>query len=220
MKALRPLADVRQMYVVDALRYSLVMESRAYKEMWGALRRIERCKATHPPDTVSLRALAAAWETVDMTHRVIGLAGQVRGLTHKSLEYRSFVGSTKSIVKFRNQFQHLNSHIPKLVGKSNPVMGTLSWVSKSSKSNYTISFGGGNQDTNYHTIPFTPDDWSFACTFQLTAGNNDLDLTRSHSACIAFSDHLGRWLTESNMLQRIRQKVGVIRVHLNRRPPS
>ena len=220
MRSLKPLADVRQIHVIDALRYGLLMEARAYANLWSALRRIERSKETHPSEAATLKAFAAAWEVVDMAHRALGLAGQVRGLSQRTPEFRQFIRDTKVVTHFRNQFQHLNSHIPKIYGKTNPVLGTLSWVTKSGKSNYTMSLGGGNQDTHYHTIPFDTVEWTFAREIQLTAGGRDVDVTIIHAACQKFSSHVTSWLSDTGMMQRMKQRVGIVRVHLNRRPPS
>lgn len=126
--------DVKQVYVLDALRYSFWSEQQAYSRLIRQLRSIENRGGAPVPESAAVATLASAWQLIDTVHRTRGLFTQVRGLKHRSPEFKAFARATSTVAEFRNFFQHLNSEIPRLKGKAYPIMGLLSWVGRDSGS--------------------------------------------------------------------------------------
>ena len=220
MKSIKELPDVRQMLVVDSLRYSLAMENRAYKLMWNSLRRIERSKARHIPERSALSALANAWQVIDMTHRIRGLAYQVKGFKQKSPAFQLLIRGTSKVVEFRNQLQHLNSYIPSVDGPTNPPMGSIAWVNADPCASHAMTFGRGKKGVSFATLPYSGDTLTFPMQFQFALGGRSINLVETNRDCRHFEEFLTNWLSSSGMLEGFSQKIATIRLRVNPRSPA
>jgi hypothetical protein len=219
MRTLKIGEDIRQVYILDALRYTLMLENRSHAALWVALRRLERFRGSHPAERTAVAAYAEAWQCIDMTHRARGLARQIRGMSQKAPEFQKFIRATDRIDVFRNHLQHLNTNIPKIVGSTNPVLGAMSWLTANPRVCMTVSIGRGDKDCHYHTLVFDSVELIFTSTFLFTAGGLDVDLTKTNATCRGFESHLDQWLREQHMLEPTTQRVGTVIVHLGDRPP-
>ena len=80
MKILSNVLGQKQILVIDALRLSLEIERAMNSRLWRVLRGIERLDdASYPRPVTVLNAIGLAWQLIDTTHRIRGLADQVRG---------------------------------------------------------------------------------------------------------------------------------------------
>ncbi len=68
MRTLSNFGSTRHVLIVDALRYTLLLEQKAFTSMCRALRRIENDDdgTGHPNRALTLTALSAAWNIVDI----------------------------------------------------------------------------------------------------------------------------------------------------------
>ncbi len=87
MRTLRNFGSTRHVLIVDALRYTLLLEQKAFTSMCRALRRIENDDdgTGHPNRALTLTALSAAWNIVDTVNRLRGLVRQVPRLSQRRL---------------------------------------------------------------------------------------------------------------------------------------
>jgi hypothetical protein len=214
MHGLRNFQGTRYTLIVDALRYSLVLEYRAYAAISRALRAIERDRRLHPSEARALSAINNAWHIVDVVHRVRGLITSVPGLPNKTPEVQVFLRNTAPTEDFRNLYQHLNSEIGKIRTTTNPIMGVLSWVTQNPSKSITMFLGTGAADIQVHTVAL--DTWrgEFAQTRLFSAGNRDLELDKIHAGCKRIGSYLNEWLRSNNKLAEEEMKVGVFRFDL------
>lgn len=219
MKQLANIESTRHIQIVDALRYSLELERKAFLSIKSALRKIERADdgKGHPNHSVTLHAFSSAWAVIDTAHRIRGLITQVPGLSQKSPEIQVFVRSTATVEDFRHLYQHLNSVIPKINGMTNPIMGVLSWVSSNPSDSFTVFLGTGSKETQIHSVSI--DTWNncFAQNLLFSAGNKDIELDKLHSQCQAVSKFLNAWLKSKGYLSKESTKVGVFRFNIRPR---
>ena len=206
------------MLIVDALRYTLLLEQKAFTSMFRALRRIENDDdgTGHPNGALTLTALSAAWNIVDTVHRLRGLVRQVPKLSQKSPEVQLFIRNTSFIAEFRNVYQHLNTVIPKIEGTTNPIMGVLSWVTKDPTKSITVFVGTGSPDINFHTLVLDTWKMEFAQRFLFSVGNKDIDLEEIHDSCKRFRNFFNSWLDQNGYLSEEEATVGVMRFQIGR----
>lgn len=213
MRALSNFKNTRHLLVVDALRYALLIEQRAFASLRRALRRIETLNTVkrRPSEAVALTALTAAWTMVDTVHRARDMVRQVPSLSQKKPDVQLFVRNSQEVGTFRDLYQHLNTEIPKMAGKANPVMGVLSWVTKDPRKSITIFVGTGAQDLELHTVVF--DTWKneFVQSTLFSAGNRDINLESLHEDCRRFRRFFDEWLAENNHLSSEELSVGIVR---------
>lgn len=216
MKALANVEPTRLNHILDALRYSLELEKKAYHSLSRAFRKIEASDDDkgHPNHTLALNAFSNAWSILDTAHRIRGLITQVPALSQRTPDIQVFIRSTLAVEGFRHLYQHLNSEIPKVKGTTNPIMGVLSWVTKNPSNSITIFLGTGTNETRVHTVSL--DTWTgrFAHNLLFSAGNKDIELDQVHSRCRALSKILDKWLVSKAMLSTESAKVSVIRFHI------
>lgn len=201
MKILSNVLGQKQILVIDALRLSLEIERAMNSRLWRVLRGIERLDdASYPRPVTVLNAIGLAWQLIDTTYRIRGLADQVRGLQHKLPEYQLFQRNTASTKAFRNFFRHLNSEIPKLPAGTNPIIGVLSWVTKVPSKSRTIVYGTFPTDGNFHSL--VVDTWTgrFASQLHFTAGQKDLDIDNIHKEVTRFRTFFSKWLVNNRLL--------------------
>jgi hypothetical protein len=201
MKTLSNINEQKQVLVIDALRLSLEIERVMNSRLWRVLRNIEKVDDTsHPRPIAVLNAIGLAWQLIDTTYRIRGLAEQVKGLSHKLPEYQLFQRNTASTESFRNFFQHLNSEIPKLPTKTNPIIGALSWVTKVPSKSRTIVYGTFPKDGSFHSLAV--DTWAgrFATKLEFTAGQKDLDIDNVHKEVTRFRIFFSKWLLTNGFL--------------------
>ena len=212
MKALQASLDRKQILVLDALRYSLMHERDVFRAVTRFLRRIGKMPFnSRPPDRLAIGALASAWQLIDNIYRIRGLLRQVKGLSQKSPQIQLFLRNTAGVDNFRNFFQHLDSSIAKLSGKSYPIMGVLSWVTHDPAMSCSLSLGHWTKDTHAHSL--VVDTWtsSFVARIQLDAGNASIELANAHSSARKLSAFLERWLRTKNMLRDTELAASVMR---------
>ena len=203
MKTLSNITDQKQVLVIDALRLSLEIEKTMNSRLWRILRRIEKLDdRSHPRPVAVLNAIGLAWQIIDTTHRMRGLTDQVRGLSHKLPEYQLFQRNTARTEAFRNFFQHLNTEIPKLPAKTNPIIGILSWVTKVPNKSRTIVYGMFPKDGNFHSLAI--DTWTgqFASRLEFSAGQMNIDIDNIHQEVTRFRRFFEKWLDENQYLGR------------------
>lgn len=193
----------QQILIIDALRLSLEIEKSLNTRLWRVLRSIEKVEdSSHPKSTTVLNALGLAWQIIDTIHRTRGLTEQVRGLSHTSPEYQLFQRNTAHAEDFRNFFQHLNSEIPKLPVKTNPIIGVLSWVTKFSNKSRTVAYGTFLKDGNFHSLAV--DTWAgkFANKLEFTAGQMSIALDTIHREVSRFRIFFDKWLVKNEYLSK------------------
>jgi hypothetical protein len=201
MKTIKNVSDQKQILVIDALRLSLEIEKTMNSRLWRILRRIEKLDdRSHPKPIDVLNSIGLAWQIIDTTHRIRGLAEQVRGLSHKLPEYQLFQRNTTRTEAFRNFFQHLNSEIPKLPDKTNPIIGLLSWVTKAPNKSRTIVFGTFPKGGNFHSLAV--DTWTgqFANRLEFTGGQMNIDMDSIHREVTRFRLFFEEWLRNHQYL--------------------
>lgn len=216
MKQLADRTNAQRLYTIDALRYTLLLENKAHRTLWRALRSIERKDKppdSHPSEETSLTAIGSAWEIIDMVHRARGLVGQVRRLRKNTPDVQLFIRNTANVEKFRHLFQHLNTKIGNIRGEFNPIMGALSWVTSNTTVAYTIATGTSAENTNVHTLAFNVCSGRFTQNLVLSAGNEDIELDELHQRCRLFQTYFNTWLDGQGMLSEEEQSVGIVRFH-------
>ena len=213
MKNLANFGSTRHVFIVDALRYTLLLEQKAFTSMCRALRRIENNDdgTGHPNRALTLTAISAAWNIVDTVHRLRGLVRQIPELSQRDPEVQLFIHSTSLIEDFRNIYQHLNVSIPRIEGKTNPVMGVLSWITNDPMKSITIFVGTSTPDTEFHTVTFDRLKREFVQRFLFSVGNKDIDLDEIHSSCKKLRKFFEAWLTQNGHLSAEEASVGVVR---------
>lgn len=219
MKQLHNIASTKEILILDALRYSLEIERKAYVSLKRSLKKIEKTheKEVHPSESVTLSALLNAWVIVDTTYRIRGLVGQVKGLSQKSQELQVFLRSTASIKDFRDLYQHLNSEIPKITGATNPIMGVVSWVASNPADSLTVFLSTGSAEIQAHTVAY--DNWNhcFAQKLLFSAGNKDIELDKLHMQCSSITKYLKKWLKSKNYLSNEPLKPSIIKFGIRRK---
>jgi hypothetical protein len=201
MKTLSNISNQKQVLVIDALRLSLEIEKTMNARLWRILRNIEKLDdASHPKPIEVLNAIGLAWQIIDTTHRIRGLAEQVRGLSHKLPEYQLFQRNTVRTEAFRNFFQHLNSEIPKLPDKTNPIIGVLSWVTKNPNKSRTIVHGTFPKEGGFHSLAV--DTWTdqFASRLEFSGGQMNIDIDKVHFEVTRFKKFFEHWLIDNQYL--------------------
>lgn len=191
-----------------------MLEEKAYKSLWRALRSIEtndKGPGGHPSQETTLTAIGRAWEVVDMVHRARGLVGHVPLLRKNTKEVQIFLRLTSSVEEFRNLFQHLNTEISKIRGEFSPIMGAISWTTREPGRSITIMTGSSAEDTKFHTLAFDMRRRQFSNQLVLGAGLKDVDLFELHSRCRSFRSFFERWLVEQQLLSKKDQSVGIVR---------
>lgn len=216
MKGLRNFSSTRHVLVIDALRYSLVLERKAYSVFSRAIRTIEKQDdgKGHPKESHALLAIGSAWEIIDIVQRARGLLTQVSGLPQKSPEVQLFLRNTARAEDFRNLYQHLNTALAKLKGATNPVMGAVSWVTKNPNHSITIFVGTGTPDVQVHTVAFDNRELRFAQQLLFSAGNKDIELDKLHLSTQRLFRFLNEWLRSEDHLSQDAMKVGVVRFQI------
>lgn len=203
------------MLVVDALRYSLLLERNAYAGLTRVLRKMEKHDVTeHPREAYALSAIGNAWAMIDIAHRVRGLVTQISGLPHRNPEVQLFLRSTKSVEDFRNLYQHLSSGLARLSMPTNPVMGVVSWVTKEPRHSITIYVGTGTRDIQVHTVAYDRQDDKFPQVLLFSAGNRDIEIDKLHASCRRISSFVDKWLVSSGHLSDQVLEVSVIRFQI------
>lgn len=199
MKALQGLKSTRDLLVVDALRYSLRLEAKAYRELLRSKIEIEKIANCPAPDheELVLGMLGEAWQLLDFCYRSRGLVGQVPGLKQRAPEVELFKRGTALVERFRNVFQHLNSDIGRRVGAGNPVMGVLSWVTSDPRCSITVSVGTGSTEIQFATLALDTHTYEFVREFQFSAANLVVDLEKVHAACVDFESYFVLWLNQN-----------------------
>ncbi len=217
MEQLCNITSTKEILILDALRYSLEIEHKAYIALKKSLRKIEKAhdKELHSNHSVTLNILSNAWALVDTTYRIRGLVTQVRGLSQKSQELQVFLRSTASINDFRNLYQHLNSEIPKISGTTNPIMGVVSWVTSNPADSITAFLSTGSTEIQAHTVAY--DNWNhcFAQVLLFSAGNKDIELDKLHVQCKSIAKHLKNWLKQKNYLSKESAKANIIKFRVS-----
>jgi hypothetical protein len=201
LKSLKASLDRKQIFVLDALRYSLALERHAFGQLTRKLRRIGDLPPTsRPSDALAISTLASAWLLIDILHRVRGLLRQVKGLPQKTPGVQVFLRGTSDAESFRHFFQHLDSSIAKLHGTSYPILGVLSWVTRDPAWSCSLTFGHWTKGTHSHSMVVDTHTTKFVASIQLDAGTSSLELARAHAAVRALSLFLEKWLQSANML--------------------
>lgn len=212
MKALQGIENRKQIFVLDALRYSLLGERRAYARVVRLSRSMEgRPFPARPRESTALAALGSAWQMVDIVYRARGLIRQVKGMSQRSPQVQLFMRETARVEGLRNFFQHLNSSIAGLTAKSYPIMGVLSWVGRDPMMSYSISIGHWTKDTEAHTLAV--DTWknTFVVPLQLDAATTSLNLAAVHEHSIRISAFVERWLNKQGFVSATDIGVSVMR---------
>ena len=216
MKQLADKTDPRRLYTIDALRYTLLLENKAHRTLWRALRSIEtkdKSPHSHPSEETTLTAIGSAWKIIDMVHRSRGLVRQVPRLRQKTTEVQQFLRNTANVEEFRHLFQHLNADIGKIRGDFSPIMGGISWVTRDTSVAFTIMTGTSAENTNFHTMAFNTVKGRFSNNLVLGAGLKDIDLDGLHQRCKLFQTFFNGWLENQGMLSVKDQSVGIVRFH-------
>ena len=216
MKTLQGFEQTRHLLVVDALRYTLLIENQAYSAMRRAMSRVENAGANskHPSHNSVVTIFRSAWETVDSIRRVRGLANQVYGLSQNRGEIKGFYEKTKSVENFRNIYQHLNSDLQKVVGKTSPVLGAVSWVTRDPLKSITTMLGTMNPEIQTHSLTLDREKWELIPKIQLQVRDLDLDLFSAHQAARKLQVFIERWLNESGRLSEKTSHASVIRFNI------
>jgi hypothetical protein len=212
VKALHSGLDRRRLFVLDALRYSLVNEARVFARLSRQLRRIGRLPpGTTPKETLALDALSSAWQLVDTVYRVRQLLRQVRGLEHKSPPLQLFLRGTIAVEEFRHLFQHLDSAIPRITGRAFPIMGVISWATPNPMLSCTMTVGHWGPETHAHTLALDTWTGAFVNSIRLDAGTASLDLTSLHRATRKLATFLERWLRQQRLVTKISSSASIFR---------
>jgi hypothetical protein len=199
--------------VVDALRYSLLLERKAYAALARVLRAIEKRDGAgaHPSEAQALSAIANAWHIIDVVHRVRGLLVNVPGLSKKAPEVQVFLRHTAATEDFRNIYQHLGSEIARICGTTNPIMGVVSWATRNPRKSMTVFVGTGADEIEVHTVALDTWKGEFAQGLLFSAGGKDIELDRIHFRCRQTSRYLDAWLRSSGHLSDDVMGVGLVR---------
>lgn len=203
MKALNAaiLTERRDVFILDGVRFSLEMERAAYSRLLRAMRGIERGPADKPPgDAIALRALESAWSVCDSVHRVRGLVGQVRGLSHGEPTMQLFFRAAKGVEDARNFIQHIGSGIGKLGELTVPLVGQLRWKYASGLGGVSLSVGHWTKGTHGWTPVIDLQTMQIVDGIWFSVADSTFDLEALHKNCRALSRHLERWLRKSGLV--------------------
>jgi len=216
MKQLKGIAATRHVLVIDALRYSLHLEKRAFSSLRRALRTIEKSDdgRRHPAETPSITAIGSAWGILDIVHRLRGLITQIAGLAQKNPEVQLFLRKTAQTEDFRNIYQHLNSAISRISGKTNPIMGVISWVTRNPQRSITLFLGTATADIEAHTVAYDTWEHKFAQQLLFSAAKKDIELDKLHASCLRIEKFIDDWLEFKGYLSREDTKVSIIRFQI------
>jgi len=137
-------------FQADAFRMSIAMARLVHTRLWKTLALIEpRFQATGTFDSEIASAYSDAWALVDILHRVRDLSEQTHLLSAKDPPVQVFIRTTEPVKALRNHVQHFRSGIRHLPAKSEPLFGTLTWVSsENSQRCFSILSGSLAADLN------------------------------------------------------------------------
>jgi hypothetical protein len=201
MKALIGSLSRRDIFVLDALRVSLLNEKLAYARLLRSLAVIARLPlGARPTNARACTSLATAWQLVDEVHRIRGLVRQVYGLPHRTPAVQIFLRETAGVEQFRNFFQHLNSSIGSLSGKSFPIIGVLSWSTSDSRHSCSLAFGHWTKETHAHSLVWDMQTMSFIQSLQFDAADLSLAMGNVHARARSFSRFFERWLRKEKLV--------------------
>ena len=108
-------------------------------------------------------------------------------------------------------YQHLNTVIPRIEGKTNPIMGVLSWVTKDTTKSITVFVGTGTPDIELHTVAFDTRRIEFAQRFLFSVGNKDIYPEKIHKSCKRLQKIFDAWLDQNGHLSEEEASVSVVR---------
>lgn len=119
--------NVRQRAYFDGIVYSIEIADMAYRRLretlWSISKRVDEDDDIHE----YVHAVADAWLVIDSLNRLRALCISAPLISEK--EYcRGFVQNLHLVKGMRNNVQHLDSRIDKMVRMKQPVWGTLSWA--------------------------------------------------------------------------------------------
>ena len=214
MKALQNFQRNQHLLVVDALRYSLVLENKAFQSLLETLALIESNDdgISIPDEELVLIAIRDSWQIIDFVHRIRGLISQAPGLPQKTPAVQLFKRHTIDVEGFRNLYQHLNSSIAKIQGNTNPIMGVISWVFKDPSKSLSLNVGTGAEGLEVSSIAIDIHSGKFAQNLLFAAGKKEIDLEKLHLECVRLSNFLNSWLAELGHLKDEDLKSGVFRI--------
>jgi hypothetical protein len=132
---------------------------------------------------------------VDVLHRVRDVAEQSRLVSLREAPAQIFLRKTKAAEKLRHHFQHFRSGIQKLPDATDPLFGTLSWVSTTNPQQ-CFSLMSGTAHTGVQSYGCTYDmvDRVYCQRLLLAAGSAGMDVDLGFTALQEFERHLGDYL--------------------------
>lgn len=222
MRGLTNVESTKHRQIMDALRYTLLLEGRAHASLWRALRRIESRDGIeeNPSQASALTAIGGAWTMVDSVHRLRRLVRQVPKLSHKNAEVQLLIRNSDEVEEFRNLYQHLDTAVTRAEGRVSPVMGAISWVTREPTKSITIFPGSGGPNVNVHSLAVDTLECRFARNLQFTAGNKDIDLDSLHGSCERFRVFFEAWLAQQGWLGNEKAAIGILRVQIRSGDPE
>lgn len=207
MRGLQNIEEAGQLYTVDAMR----LQYEICLEQWENVKRLKlqlesqifskKGKAEKEPRRRDvLRLLSSSWHLIDSVYRVGKLANFVRGLSHKSVEYKKLARVTESVKNFRNIYQHLDKELKSVEDGDNPIMGLFSWVCRNQTTSITLALGMLAAKGSVQGMILDRYEGRYVTDIQFTAGRKDLYLSDVMSALSSFMNFFEGWLDEGDFL--------------------
>lgn len=150
--------ELPQLIILDAIRYAADMVGLSYSRLLTALREFRRER----PEPNTARPFTAAftdtWCIVDATNRLRALVALLPvPKDAATMKIKQFLASTEVVRELRNSVQHITKRIDRLVAKSQPAWGSISWISIESpdRPKYFIHAVAAGTLYGGHEVPMT-----------------------------------------------------------------
>lgn len=207
MKALNATCDRKEVFRIEAARYSFEIIQACFQDLYTSLQAIEQ------GDTSSSQAIMAfrnAWQVIDYAHRYCTLLSQVRNLKHKDARYKTIERCQEKVGKARNYIQHLTTSIPNIPDESYPILGTLSWSSDSRRKSITLAIGSLPKGTQLHSLALDTKEFVFSSGVFIHFDSFNINLEKTVTQIKQGHTYLCEWLETNNLLSSVESAPSVL----------
>lgn len=207
MKFISSSLDRKEIYKIDAARYSYLIISLSFTELIDCLRKVEKDKKSL---SNGLTAIRLAWQFIDYGFRFSRLLRQIRNLKQNDPVYKISNRRLQNIEKARNFIQHLNSSIPKADYIMYPVLGAISWPSQDLQKSFTLSLGTFPSGTHFHSLAYDRHEQHYIDTINISIDTFSVNIKESYGLLSDCSAHFEAWLSSIGILTDIDAKPNII----------
>jgi hypothetical protein len=206
MKALNANSERKDIFRIDAARYSFLIIQSCFQDLTASLKFIENGDNSNQ---LALQAFRAAWQIIDYTFRFCSLLSQLRGLKHSDTRFKRAERCYLEVEKARNYVQHLNTTIPVIPDESYPILGTISWPAQNKTTSITLSVGSHPKGTQFRSLIYDTVKGEFVNGIILNFETFGINILKIMDQVEAGYGYLNDWLIANDRLSNIESKPSI-----------